>query len=96
MSIWLSALNQLKAFIFMRDWPTLHHMPSFSGPLITVRKGGVLVLAYTINPKEGDIQYIANLADQFGITVVGAQQFEALQALTEELGVSRREVAIPT
>ena len=55
---------------------------------------GVLVLAYTINPKERDIQYIANLAVQFGITVVGAQQFEALQALTEELGVSRREVAI--
>lgn len=40
---------------------------------------GVLVLAYTTDLSERDRQYIANLSDQFGITVVSARQREKLK-----------------
>ncbi|MFC1672866.1 diguanylate cyclase [Pseudomonadota bacterium] len=55
---------------------------------------GVLVLVYTIDPKERDLLYTANLADQFGITVVGARQYETLQQLTQQLEESRRKVVV--
>ncbi|MBL4693482.1 MAG: GAF domain-containing protein, partial [Magnetovibrio sp.] len=45
---------------------------------------GVLILAYTSTPTDRDLQYIENLTYQFGITIVAARRYEALQVLTEE------------
>jgi diguanylate cyclase (GGDEF)-like protein len=55
---------------------------------------GVLVLTYTIEPTEQDLQYVANLADQFGIAVMSARQYAELQDLTQELEESRREILV--
>lgn len=45
---------------------------------------GVLALAYTSKPRKRDLKYIENLAYQFGITIVAARRYEALQELTQE------------
>jgi diguanylate cyclase (GGDEF)-like protein len=54
---------------------------------------GVFVLAYTTPPAVHDLNYISNLANHFGVTIVNSEQYSKLQLLTEELEKSRNEAA---